>query len=185
MDWVAPLLLAGTMISAAALRLRKFDRRARWALARGPLAAIAVVAIGWLRDDIRYMMAIPALVNFALLGAFAASLRLGERPTIEHIARAQVPHLEFGPEHVRYCRGVTIAWCAFFAVNGAAAALLAAFAPHEWWALGTGLLSYAALGLLFAIEYGVRKYRFRLYGSGWHDRAFAKLFPPPLGAPRA
>ena len=181
--WVAPILL-GLMVPAAVFRLRRIERRALRSLAPGPLLAVAVVAIGLVRDDIRYMLAIPALVNLVLLGSFAASLRRGERSVVEHLARAQIPEREFGAVHVRYCRSVTITWCVFFVVNGLAAALLAAFAPYSWWAIGTGLLSYVALGLLFTIEYVVRKYRFRLYGQGWHDRAFAKLFPPHSEGPR-
>lgn len=181
---VAPLLL-GLMVLAALYRLRKLDRRAGLAFALAPLAAIVLVVIGWIRGDARLPRAIPAVVNIAMLAAFSASLRRGEQPLIEGLARARVPHLPLGPEHVRYCRSVTTLWCAYFAVAGGCGAILAAFAPYAWWALGTGPVSYAALGLLFAVEYGVRKYRFRLYGDGWHDRAFAKLFPAPLGTPRA
>lgn len=181
---IAPLLL-GLLMLGAAFRLRRLNRSASLAFALGPLAAIVVVVIGWIRGDGRFLRAIPAVINFAMLATFAASLRRGERPVVEHLARESVPHLPFGPEHVRYCRSVTIIWCVFFTVNGGGTALLAAFAPQKWWAMGTGPVSYAALGLLFAVEYSVRKYRFRLYGDGWHDRAFAKLFPAPPGAPRA
>ena len=81
---------------------------------------------------------------------------------------------------MRYCRSVTLVWCAFFVVNGAAAALLAAFAPRGWWAGYTGVVSYVLVGALFAAEYVVRKARFGRFGRGPVDRLLAHV-PPEAG----
>jgi len=37
------------------------------------------------------------------------------------------------------------------------------------------------IGTLGALEYVYRKYRFREYGAGLHDRLLARLFPPRQG----
>jgi uncharacterized membrane protein len=95
---------------------------------------------------------------------------------VERFARLQDP--ELGPAQVVYCRSVTKVWCGFFVLNGALSATLALWAPLSVWALYTGLLSYVLIGLLGAAEYVVRKFRFREYGSGLHDRLIARVFPP-------
>ena len=51
-----------------------------------------------------------------------------------------------------YCRKMTLIWCAFFVANAAMATTLAALAPHAWWTLYTGVISYALIGLLLVGE---------------------------------
>jgi uncharacterized membrane protein len=72
---------------------------------------------------------------------------------------------------------VTVLWCAFFTLNGAATGLLAALAPRSWWALYTGAIAYVLMGALFAGEYLVRKARFGRFGPGLLDRLLARLLP--------
>jgi uncharacterized membrane protein len=55
-------------------------------------------------------------------------------------------------------------WCAFFVVNGSAAAALAAWAPLSWWAAYTGLVAYLLMGILFVGELVLRKLRFPVRG---------------------
>lgn len=141
-----------------------------------PLAIAALMLTAMATDDERFMLAYPAMVNAILLGQFAWTLRRGAQPMVERFARLQVDDLP--PAEVRYCRRVTQCWIGFFVVNGSACALLAAFAPRAWWALYAGLLSYIALGIGFAIEFTIRKYRFRRYGSNPLDRVYRRLFPP-------
>lgn len=146
--------------------------------ARAVLAMAALVAgpllLAALLDDPRLILAVPAIVNLLLLLQFGLSLRTG-RPMVERFARMQVDDLS--PAELRYCRSVTVVWSAFFALNGAAAALLAAFAPRSWWALYTGAIAYALMGALFAGEYLVRKARFGRFGPGLLDRLLARLLP--------
>jgi uncharacterized membrane protein len=71
----------------------------------------------------------------------------------------------------------------FFVVNAAVAAALALLEMTAWWALYTGGIAYAAMGMMFGVEYVVRQYRFRNYGRGPHDRLLAVLFPPRTAAP--
>ncbi len=137
-----------------------------------PLSTVVLLGLAALRDDGRFMLAYPVLVNAALLLQFGLSLR-GERSLVETFARLRVPDLSSAEQ--RYCRSVTGVWCAFFVLNGGAAALLAAFAPRAWWALYTGAISYAFVGVVFAAEYVVRKARFQRWGRGPVDRLLAPL----------
>src|SRR5574344_2848421 len=56
-----------------------------------------------------------------------------------------------------YCRKVTIVWCAFFICNGSAAAYTAFCCSDKVWSIYNGGVSYVLMGLLFGIEYIVRK----------------------------
>jgi uncharacterized membrane protein len=147
------------------------QRRVLVPVAAAGLPALVAVASG----DPRLLLFVPALASLGLLYGFARTLRRGP-PLVETIARLQVG--ELSPAEVRYCRTVTWLWCAFFAANALVGASLALRGSLAAWALGTGVLSYAVVGLLFAGELGVRSFRFRHYGSGPGDALMRRLFPP-------
>jgi uncharacterized membrane protein len=176
------LLLLGLLLPGLLYRLRRAPPGQLWAVLKLPLGVIALVGSAALFDDPRFVLALPVLINLLLLFGFASSLR--ETPMIERFARLQ--KAEISPEQVRYCRRVTLVWCAFFAGNAAVSSALACFASLASWALYTGLIAYVLIGLLGASEYVVRKARFREYGSGLQDRLLARVFPPTAGdgAPR-
>ncbi len=169
---LAVLVVAVPRALVAAKNARRDDlaHALRVPLTIGALALCAAV----LRDA-RFMLAMPSLVNAAMLVHFASTLR-GDTPIIERFARMQVATLS-EPERL-WCRKVTVAWCVFFAVNALVSAALALAAPVAWWALYTGALSYVLLGAMFTVEYVLRSMRFRRYGSAPHDRLMARLFPP-------
>ena len=153
------------------------SRRKQLAATLGLPAAVAVLMLmALVSNDVRFVLAYPALVNLVLLVQFTATLRAGSTSMAERFARLQVDDLS--SREIVYCRIVTAAWCVFFVLNGGACAFFGAFAPRDWWVLYTGLLSYLALGLLFAVEFTIRKYLFRRFGAGLLDRFFARLFPP-------
>jgi uncharacterized membrane protein len=116
----------------------------------------------------------PALVSFALLLSFTVSLA-GES-VVERLARLQLGDL--GPEDSRYCRRVTGVWCAFLLANGSIALWLAVRGTVSAWALYTGGIAYLLLGILFAVEYTYRQWRFRRYLGAPTDVLFRWLFPP-------
>lgn len=168
-------LLLALLVPGLLLRFRQARREDVLVVLRLPLAVVALVAASAIFDDPRFVLALPVLINLALLAGFASSLR--STPMIERFARMQKPDL--APEQVRYCRHVTQVWIAFFAVNALVSAGLAVFASLKLWALYTGLIAYVLIGVLGASEYIVRKARFREYGTGLHDRLLARVFPPP------
>lgn len=173
------LVVIAFVVPLLALRLRRADRTTFWAILRIPLAILGLVSLGVVLDDARYVMAMPVLINVVLLVTFGASLASGATPMIERFARMQDPELDAA--RCAHCRQFTWVWSAFFLCNGAIAAGLALAAPPAWWATYTGLVAYLLMGILFAVEYIVRKARFRDHGSGPHDRLLARLFPPPAG----
>ncbi len=56
-----------------------------------------------------------------------------------------------------YCRKVTILWCIFFVINGIIALYTVISCNDKIWALYNGGISYGIMGLIFFIEYIVRK----------------------------
>jgi uncharacterized membrane protein len=154
---VAALVLA-LLVPGMAWRFRKADRATFWTMVRLPLAIAALLGLGIATGDGRFVLALPVLINLVLLAEFGATLRSGATPMIERFARMEEPDLD-APKQ-RHCRQWTAAWCAFFLVNGATAAALAALAPIEWWTLYTGAIAYALMGIMFAGEWVQRRVRF-------------------------
>lgn len=169
------LLLMLLLLPGLLSKLRAARREDRVAVLRLPLSIFTLVGLSAALDDPRFVLALPVLINLALLAQFGASLR--GTPMVERFARMQDPNL--GPAQVAYCRSVTVVWCGFFALNACVSAYLALFTEVSVWALYTGFLAYVWIGIVGATEYIYRKYRFREYGAGIHDRVLARLFPPP------
>ncbi len=134
--------------------------------------ALVVTAI--VTDERALLLALPAVVSLYLLATFGMSLRRGP-PMIERFAR--IIEDDLPPFTLPYCRSVTIVWCVFFAANAAVVCTLAFAAPVGWWALYTGALFYAVLGVLMAREFVLRKVWFRYYTGTLVDRVLASLFP--------
>jgi uncharacterized membrane protein len=99
----------------------------------------------------------PVLVNAIFLLAFATSL-FQSQTLVERLARRLDPELP--PEGVRYTRKVTLAWCAFFIVNGGIACWTTT-QPMSVWALYNGLIAYVAMGAMFGGEWLIRRHVMR------------------------
>jgi len=163
------LLLPGLLMKA-----RQAARADLWAVVRVPLTIFAAVGLGALLDDPRFFLALPVIANLLLLAHFGGSLR-GPVSLVERMARMQDPDLP--ADHIPYCRTVTKVWCVFFVLNGSVAAGLALYATLSVWALYTGLLAYLLMGLLFTVEFVVRKMTFREFGESLPDRLLAHILP--------
>lgn len=152
------VLATGAVLAVRAVLHRRAPTREQLRSLVVPAASVgALLVAGWIWNDPRFLMFLPALVSLALLAAFARTLRRG--PTmVETFARMQRGDLS--PARVRHCREATVAWCAFFALNAALCAALGAYAAPETWALYTGFVAYLVMGLLFAGEFIVRAARF-------------------------
>ena len=177
----AALVLLGVFLLARARTLRRDLERARGLLLLAASVAV-LLALGAILDDPRFLLAYPSLVNAALLVHFAWSLRTV--PIAERFARMEAADpSELDAAALRYCRRVTLVWCGFFLVNGGIATALAAWAPRSVWALYTGGISYLLVGLVFAVEYVIRKARFGRFGPGLVDRALARLLSRSEASP--
>ena len=171
------LVLAVLLLPGLVSKVRRARREDLLVALRLPLSILSLLALAALFNDARFVFALPVLINLVLLAQFASSLR--GTPLVERFARMQQPDL--GAAQVAYCRTVTKVWCGFFVLNALTSAALALWAPLSWWTLYNGLLAYGLMGVLGASEYVVRKFRFREYGSGLHDRVLARVFPPRTG----
>jgi uncharacterized membrane protein len=167
------LVLLALLVPVQLLRLRGERRRHLAAVLPLPLAIAAILVVGAVVEDHRFILVLPVAINVALLAGFGLSLR-GPVSMIERFARMQVDDLS-GAE-VAYCRRVTALWCAFFGLNALATLALALAAPLRWWAFWSGGLVSVIMGLLFTVEYLERKRRFRRFGPAWHDRLLARVF---------
>lgn len=157
----SPRVMALALVALALLRAGT-SRQAGWRAMALLAGALAVVVL--LSDHALPLKLYPVLVNVAMLGVFAWSLR--HPPTlVERLARLREPDLP--PEGVAYTRRVTQAWCVFFVCNGAIAAATAFAASDRVWALYNGAIAYGLIGAMFAGEWLVRQ-RVRARHAGGH-----------------
>jgi len=171
-------LLFGLLVVTLLVRVAS-NAHELWLVLRSylPLAALILGAIAL--DDRILLLVLPAIASAWLCVQFAWSLRHGP-PMIERFARLIEGDL---PDFTApYCRRVTILWSAFLGVNAVAITALAAWAPVRWWAVYTGFLFYALLGIVAGGEFFVRKWWFRYFGEGPIDRMLARWFPPEATA---
>ena len=118
-----------------------------------------VLGTWWVSAAWTYGVFVPPVASFALfLWFFGRTLRSGREPLVTSIAR--FVHGTLTPEIERYTRGVTVAWCGFFAAIAAASIVLAVAAPFAVWSFFANVLAYPLVGLMFAGEYAIRRRRF-------------------------
>jgi len=94
-----------------------------------------------------------------MLWLFGRTLARGREPIITRVARRVRGSLP--PEMESYTRGLTIAWCVFFAAQLAASALLLGFGFLEAWSLFVNVLNFPLVALMFVGDYLYRVIRYR------------------------
>jgi len=148
-------VLAITLLVMMALRALMLRRGLSFKNHLPILGALTFISLGaLLRQDPRFFFYYPVLVSFVMLILFGLTLR--KPPSmIEQFARMTEPH--FPPEAVPYCWKVTLVWCCFFCVNGLIALATALKGDMKIWTVYNGFMSYLFMGLLFGIEYLVRR----------------------------
>lgn len=113
---------------------------------------VGLVAAAWMSH---------AFIYASLLLLFAGSLRPGGTDLITELAGRLRGGLT--PAMRRYTRGVTKAWCVFFAGQIAISAMLLLLAPERVWSLFVNVLDVPCVVTMFAAEYAIRRWRFRHY----------------------
>ena len=139
-----------------------------------PLAAFALAASSGISH---------AAVYLFLLWYFGRTLAPGRESIITRFARRV--HGALPPAMERFTRRLTIAWCAFFAGQLIASALLFAFAPLSAWSLFINLLNLPLLTLMFVGQVVYRRLRYPDWprGSIWQAvEAFSKDAVPSKSA---
>jgi len=138
-----------------------------------PAIALVFAVLGWISNDGVWLLILPAATQGAFGLAFLRSL--SGVPLIEHFARMVKP--ELGAGELAHCRSWTRIWGVYLLVLAAIGLVLARWAPLAVWTIYVGVVSYVLVGVLFAVEYLIRKIRFRDYGRNPLDWLLGKLFP--------
>lgn len=162
-------------------------RRWRGARAAGtvltvPLAVVSGFLLAAVSGDEQVLRLVPVWVNVMLLLSFGHTLWRGPS-MIERFARLTAGALNSA--QVAHCRQWTVVWVGFFVVNAAIALLTALVGTRFLWAAYNAGLVYALMGLLFAGEFLMRRFRFREYSGQPWDRWLARLWPPRTLGPEA
>lgn len=151
-EYLEPWMIALTLMLVLFTRMlmTKNDQIGnRWLVAVG----LIYCALALWNNDLITLRFYPVLISFSFFIIFFTSLYYPP-PIIERFARLQHPNL---PEQgIRYTRRVTKVWCVFFMLNGLTAIATALWSSFAFWSLYNGFISYIIMGLLMAIEYGVR-----------------------------
>jgi uncharacterized membrane protein len=127
------------------------DRSIRFSM----IAAIVLIAGLAQVDSQMAAKAYPVVISGGLAFLFGASLW---RPPSLVERMAELGGETLSPAIRLYCRRVTMVWALWLAINTLIAAALALFGSLEAWALWTGLLSYLVMGLIFAVEFTLRRF---------------------------
>ena len=169
----AAITVAGWVVIRTIPILLSAKKEQRLAALQLPAIALVFALLGWLFDNHILLLVLPSATQAAFGFTFLRSL--GGTPLIEHFARMIKPELSV-PEQA-HCRSWTRVWGLYLLVLAALGLALARWAPLAVWAFYVGILSYGLVGVLFAIEYVVRKIRFRDYGHNPLDWLLGKVFP--------
>lgn len=172
---VAAFTLVGWVIVRTIPILLSAKREQQRAALQLPAIALMFAALGWVSNNGTWLLILPSATQATFGLAFLRSLK--GTPLIEHFARMVKPELSV-PEQA-HCRSWTKVWGIYLIVLAALGLVLARWASLGFWALYVGLLSYGLVGVLFAVEYVVRKIQFRDYGRNPLDWLLSKLFPAP------
>ena len=143
-----------------------------------PVIALVFALLGWISSNGTWLLVLPAATQATFGLTFLRSL--SGTPLIEHFARMVKPELTAGEQ--AHCRAWTRVWGYYLIALAALGLVLAVVASLAVWTIYVGVISYVMVGVLFAIEYVVRKLRFRDYGRNPFDWVLRKLFPPPESA---
>lgn len=110
-------------------------------------------------DNVLFVKFYPVLVSVSLLAFFAFTLI--KPPSfafrMASLADKSLADSPSRPAVERYCTKVTLVWCVFFAVNASVATLTVFMESDKAWALYNGLISYILIGVIFTVEFLVRK----------------------------
>lgn len=151
LKYLPPAALVGLLGAMLAVRLALGNRGSAELILGGAfLVALALLGV----SPLVAVRIHPVLMSLGFAALFLYSLW---RPPvmIERFARIAEPDL---PDSARpYLRKVTLAWIAFFFVNGAIAAWTVAYGTVAEWTLYNGLIAYLLIGLMFGGEFLIRQ----------------------------
>jgi len=101
----------------------------------------------------------PVLINLVMLFLFGASL-FSPPTAVFKMALLSDSSIRTSVHYgtiENYCRNVTKVWCVFFILNASISLITFLYTPSWIWALYNGCIAYILMGILFAVEWLVRK----------------------------
>jgi len=101
----------------------------------------------------------PLLINLAMLASFAKSLIKPPNSVfrIAIMSDSSIRNSVHLPTIESYCYKVTQVWCAFFVLNALFSLGTLLYSPDWFWAFYNGFIAYILMGIIFAVEWLVRK----------------------------
>ena len=115
--------------------------------------------VAFFLDNIIFIKFYPVLVNLSLLAFFGFTI-LRPPSFVFRMASLWDKSLNNSPSRnavERYCRNVTLVWCIFFIFNASVATFTVFKASDRIWSLYNGLISYILMGIIFIVEFWIRK----------------------------
>lgn len=136
---------------------QRVKKNARLLVSAAILLAAGIFCIATGKDV--FIKLYPVLMNLIFLFSFGSTLFIG--PVIVFrfacLTDKKLAGSFIAGRIEKYCRKVTIAWCVFFILNGAAALYTVLSQNDKIWSLYNGGISYLLMGILFAVEFAIRK----------------------------
>jgi len=126
----------------------------------GMITAVLILSVlTYLTENIGYAKLYPVIMNIFLLMSFSLTLQKGPNMIFRFATLQDKSILESEEKSAieNYCRKVTVVWIGFFIINGSIAFFTVFWADDKIWTLYNGFISYICMGMLFAIEWIVRK----------------------------
>jgi len=124
-----------------------------------PAIGLVFALLGLVSRNGVWLLVLPSATQATFGLTFLRSLRA--TPLIEHFARMVEPNL--GVPQQAHCRRWTRYWGYYLITLSALGMVVAATCSLQVWMLYVGIVSYGFVGVLFAVEYIVRKVEFRDY----------------------
>lgn len=136
---------------------QRVKKNARLLVSAAILLAAGIFCIATGKDV--FIKLYPVLMNLIFLFSFGSTLFIG--PVIVFrfacLADKKLAGSFIAGRVEKYCRKVTIVWCVFFILNGAAALYTVLSQNDKIWSIYNGGISYLLMGILFAVEFAIRK----------------------------
>ncbi|MBQ9538385.1 MAG: AMP-binding protein [Treponema sp.] len=150
------ILLAAALFIASGKGKGKID----WKPIVSSSLLLALGLTCFLTNRTLFLKLYPVAVSVTMLSVFALSLFFP--PTVIFrfacLADKSIKGSLAEKQIESYCRKVCIVWCIFFICNGSVASYTAFFCSDRVWSVYNGGVSYVLMGLLFSIEYMVRRH---------------------------
>ncbi len=156
------IVLGSAFFLSATGKSKKGDDKASLLDWRPLLTSSLLIAAGlfcFFTQEKAFLKLYSVAVSLVFLLAFGGTLLFPPSMAFRFacVADRSIPGSFCEPKIKRYCRKVTTIWCAFFVLNGSVSIVTVFFASDRVWTVYNGGISYVLIGLLFTVEFLVRK----------------------------